>query len=112
LVVLIEPLREFWYGANSVIFDGRSSSEHITQLRTPSPSCLSALDVLSAFETSVLDGLPTGPAAADLLDRLKAVENLIAEIRAHYKEALSRDCSAVPRPAALEFADLISPPCH
>jgi hypothetical protein len=57
---------------------------------------LKTLDILSAFESSVLDGLPTGLAATQLLDRLKAIENLIAEIRAHYKEALLRDSSAVP----------------
>jgi hypothetical protein len=57
---------------------------------------LSTLDVLSAFETAGLDGLPTGKAASELLDRLKGVESLIAEIKAHYKEALSRDSSAVP----------------
>jgi hypothetical protein len=57
---------------------------------------VSALDVLSAFETSVLDGLPTGKAASELLDRLKGVESLIAEIKASYKEALLRDSSAVP----------------
>jgi hypothetical protein len=57
---------------------------------------VSALDVLAAFETSVLDGLPTGSAAAHLLDRLKAIESLITEIKAHYKEALARDSSAVP----------------
>ena len=57
---------------------------------------MSALDVLSAFETSVLDGLPTGKAASELLDRLKAVESMIAEIKTHYKEALFRDASAVP----------------
>jgi hypothetical protein len=47
---------------------------------------LSALDGLSAFEAAVLDGLPTGKAASELLDRLKGVESLIAEIKAHYKE--------------------------
>jgi hypothetical protein len=57
---------------------------------------VSALDVLSVFETSVLDGLPTGKAASELLDQLKAIESLVAEIKAHYKEALSRDSSAVP----------------
>ena len=57
---------------------------------------MSALDVLSAFETAVLDGLPTGKAASELLDRLKGIESLIAEIKAHYKEALARDSSAVP----------------
>ena len=57
---------------------------------------MSKLDVLKAFEISVLDGLPTGKAASELLDRLKGVESLIAEIKAHYKEALSSDSSAVP----------------
>jgi hypothetical protein len=57
---------------------------------------VSALDILTVFESSVLDGLPTGSAAADLLDQLKGVESLIAEIKAHYKEALLRDSSAVP----------------
>ena len=57
---------------------------------------MSALDILTVFETSVLDGLPTGKAASELLDRLKAIETLIAEIKAHYKKALSRDSSAVP----------------
>jgi hypothetical protein len=57
---------------------------------------LSALDGLSAFEAAVLDGLPTGKAASELLDRLKGVESLIAEIKAHYKEVLSRDSSVVP----------------
>jgi hypothetical protein len=57
---------------------------------------LSALKVLSSFETAVLDGLPTGKAASELLDRLKGVESLIAEVKAHYKEELSRDSSAVP----------------
>jgi hypothetical protein len=57
---------------------------------------LKTLDILSVFESSVLDGLPTGLAATQLLDRLKAIESLIAEIRAHYKEALLRDSSAVP----------------
>ena len=44
---------------------------------------MSKLDVLKAFEISVLDGLPTGKAASELLDRLKAVESMIAEIGAH-----------------------------
>lgn len=57
---------------------------------------MSTLDVLSAFESSVLDGLPTDKAASELLDQLKAIETLIAEIKAHYKEALARDSSAVP----------------
>ena len=57
---------------------------------------MSKLDVLKAFEISVLDGLPTGKAASELLDRLKAVESMIAEIGAHYKEARSRDSPAVP----------------
>ena len=57
---------------------------------------MSALDILSAFETAVLDGLPSGNAASELLDRLKGVESLIAEIKTHYKEALSRDSSSVP----------------
>jgi hypothetical protein len=57
---------------------------------------MSKLEVLNAFETSILDGLPTGKAASELLDRLKAIESLIAEIKAHYKEALLRDSSAVP----------------
>jgi hypothetical protein len=51
---------------------------------------MSKLDVLKAFEISVLDGLPTGKAASELLDRLKAVESMIAEIGAHYKEAIRR----------------------
>ena len=57
---------------------------------------MNALDILTVFETNVLDGLPTGKAASELLDQLKAIESLIAEIKAHYKEALSRDSSAVP----------------
>ena len=57
---------------------------------------MSKLELLNGFETRVLDGLPIGSAAADLLGRLKAIESLIAEIRAHYKEALSRGSSAVP----------------
>jgi len=57
---------------------------------------LNTLDTLSAFESSVLDGLPTGLAAAELLDQLKTIESLIAEVRAHYKELLTRDATAVP----------------
>lgn len=57
---------------------------------------MNALDVLSAFEATVLDGLPLGEEASELLDRLKAIENLITEVRAFYKEALAKDSSAVP----------------
>jgi Protein of unknown function (DUF2800) len=57
---------------------------------------VSVLDILTVFETSVLDGLPTGKAASELLDQLKAIESLITEIKAHYKEALLRDSSSVP----------------
>jgi hypothetical protein len=47
---------------------------------------VSALDILAVFESSVLDDLPTGLAATSLLDRIKAIESLVADIRAHYKE--------------------------
>jgi hypothetical protein len=57
---------------------------------------MSKLELLNVFESAVLDELPTGEEATELLDRLKAIENLIAGIKAHYKEALARDCSAVP----------------
>jgi hypothetical protein len=57
---------------------------------------VSALDILTVFETAVLDGLPTGKAASELLDQVKAIESLVAEIKAHYKEALAHDSSAVP----------------
>ena len=57
---------------------------------------MTAFDILTVFETSVLDGLPTGKAASELLDQLKTIESLIAELKAHYKEALARDSSSVP----------------
>ena len=57
---------------------------------------MSELDTLSAFESSVLDGLPTGLEATALLDRLKTIETLIADVRTHYKELLARDSAAVP----------------
>jgi hypothetical protein len=57
---------------------------------------LRTLDTLSVFESSVSDGLPTGLEATALLDRLKVIESLIADVRAHYKEVLVQDPTAVP----------------
>ena len=70
---------------------------------------MNKLEVLAAFEAAALDPLPTGLEAAVLLDRIKSIETTIAEIRAHYKDVIAKDSSAVPgwwlSPEAIQATD-------
>ena len=65
----------------------------------------SALQLLDAFEKSVMDGFPTDKEGAAILDQLKRVEDLIAEARSFYRARLAKDPACVPgwglRPGAV-----------
>jgi hypothetical protein len=64
-----------------------------------------ALELLDEFEKATLDGFPVGQQGAAILDSVKRVEELIAELKSYYRARLTEDPHCIPgwalRPGAI-----------
>jgi hypothetical protein len=54
------------------------------------------LELLDAFETKIADGFPLGQEGAAVLDSVKRIEELIAELKSYYRAKLAQDAACVP----------------